>query len=179
MANSDLMQQLEDRAKAYPQRVALPEANEEKILRAAYEVKKRGTGLPILVGYPADISALAHDAVISLDGITVVDQTNQERIDALAGAYAKINPTLPERALKRMLKDPMNYAAVMVALGEADCMVAGLSHTTGEVIMAAEMIVGLKEGISTVSSMGILSVPGFAGYSPRHCRPRRLSCPRP
>lgn len=42
-------------------------------------------------------------------------------------------------------------------------MVAGLSHTTGEVIMAGQMLVGLKEGISTVSSMGILSIPGYQG----------------
>jgi phosphate acetyltransferase len=42
-------------------------------------------------------------------------------------------------------------------------MVAGLSHTTGEVIMASEMIIGLQEGISTVSSMGIASIPGYKG----------------
>jgi phosphate acetyltransferase len=52
---------------------------------------------------------------------------------------------------------------MMVKLGEADCMVAGLSHTTGEVIMASEMIIGLQEGISTVSSTGILSIPGYEG----------------
>jgi phosphate acetyltransferase len=51
----------------------------------------------------------------------------------------------------------------MVKLGEADCMVAGLSHTTGEVIMACEMIIGLQEGISTVSSMGIMNIPGYDG----------------
>ena len=159
----DFIKELESRAKANPQRVLLPEANEEKILRAAYEVKKRGIGLPILVGEPASISSLSESVGVSLDGMTMVDNTDQEKADALAGAYAKINPSLPERAVKRMLRDPMSYAAVMVALGEADCMVAGLSHTTGEVIMAAEMIIGLKEGISTVSSMGILSVPGYEG----------------
>jgi phosphate acetyltransferase len=62
-----------------------------------------------------------------------------------------------------MLKDPLSFAAMMVKLGEADCMVAGLSHTTGEVIMASEMIIGLDEGISTVSSMGFLSIPGYEG----------------
>jgi phosphate acetyltransferase len=159
----DFIKELEDRAKADPQRVVLPEAHEEKILRAACEVKNRGIGLPILVGEPASISSLSKSMGVSLDGVMVVDHSNQDEVDALAGAYAKTNPDLPERAVKRMLRDPMSFAAVMVALGEADCMVAGLSHTTGEVIMAAEMIIGLREGISTVSSMGILSVPGFVG----------------
>jgi phosphate acetyltransferase len=48
-------------------------------------------------------------------------------------------------------------------LNEANCMVAGLSHTTGEVIMASELIIGLSEGISTVSSMGIMDIPGYEG----------------
>jgi phosphate acetyltransferase len=51
----------------------------------------------------------------------------------------------------------------MVKFGEADCMVAGLSHTTGEVIMAAQMILGMRDDIATVSSMGILSIPGYNG----------------
>jgi phosphate acetyltransferase len=62
-----------------------------------------------------------------------------------------------------MLKDPLNFAAMMVRLGESDCMVAGLSHTTGEIIMASEMIIGLQKGISTVSSMGVASIPGYEG----------------
>jgi phosphate acetyltransferase len=61
------------------------------------------------------------------------------------------------------LRDPLHFASMMVKLDEADCMVAGLSHTTGEVIMASEMIIGLQEGISTVSSTGILSIPGYEG----------------
>jgi len=159
----DLIKDLEVRANACPERVVLPEADEEKILRAAYEVKKRGIGLPTLLGDPAGVSALAQEAGISLDGITVVDHSDREEAERLAEAYAKTNPSLPARAVKRMLRDPMNFGAVTVALGEADCMVAGLSHTTGEVIMAAETIIGLKKGISTVSSMGILSVPGYEG----------------
>lgn len=159
----DFMNELEIKAKADPRRVVLPEAGEEKILRAACEVKKKGTGLPILIGEIDSISALAQDSGISLDGITVVDHSNQATTEKLAEAYGKTNPNMPARAIKRMMRDPMNYAAIMVALGEADCMVAGLSHTTGEVILAAEMIIGLSEGISTVSSMGILSVPGYEG----------------
>jgi phosphotransacetylase len=38
----DVMKGLEARAKADPQRIVLPEANEEKIVRAAREVRDRG-----------------------------------------------------------------------------------------------------------------------------------------
>jgi phosphate acetyltransferase len=161
--STDIMKDLESRAKSRPQRVVLPEANEEKILKAARSVKDQGLALPILVGDPEAIAALATDAGISLEGITIVDHRIEEKVEELAERFSQECPDYPIRAVKRMLKRPLNYAAMMVKFDEADCMVAGLSHTTGEVIMAAQMVIGLNEGISTVSSMGILSIPGYSG----------------
>ena len=151
------------KARANPQRVVFPEANEEKILRAARQVRDMGIASPILVGEPKVVSVLAGGIGVSLDGITVVDHTDAGKVEQFASRYARINPDFPASAVKRMLKDPLHFAAMMVKLDEADCMVAGLSHTTGEVIMASEMIIGLEEGISTVSSTGILSIPGYEG----------------
>ena len=159
----DVIEQLQLKAKANPQRVVFPEANEEKILRAACQVRDMGIANPILVGEPKAVSALAASIEVSLDGITVDDHTDKGKVEQFASEYAKINPDLPTSAVKRMLRDPLYFAAMMVKLGEADCIVAGLSHTTGEVIMASEMIIGLQEGISTVSSTGILSIPGYEG----------------
>ena len=160
---TDVMEQLRIKAKANPQRVVFPEANEEKILRAACQVRDMGIAYPILVGDPKSLSALAGSIRVSLDGITVVDHTDAAKVEQFANGYAKINPDFPASAVKRMLRDPLYFAAMMVKLDEADCMVAGLSHTTGEVIMASEMIIGLQKGISTVSSMGIMSIPGYEG----------------
>jgi len=159
----NVMEQLQLKAKANPQRVVLPEAGEEKILHAARQVRDMSIAYPMLVGKPETVSAFAGSIGVSLDGITVVDHTNQEKVEHFATEYAKSNPDFPSSAIKRMLKDPLNFAAMMVRLGETDCMVAGLSHTTGEVIMASEMIIGLQEGISIVSSMGIASIPGYEG----------------
>jgi phosphate acetyltransferase len=161
--STDVMEQLQLKAKANPQRVVFPEANEEKILRAARQVRDMGIAYPILVGEPKAIYALAGSIGVSLDKITVVDHSDAGKVDQFATRYAEINPDFPASAVKRMLKDPLYFAAMMVKLDEADCMVAGLSHTTGEVIMASEMIIGLQEGISTVSSTGILSIPGYEG----------------
>ncbi len=160
---TDVMEKLQLKAKANLQRVVFPEANEEKILRAVRQIWDTSIAYPILVGEPRAVSALAGGIGVSLDGITVIDPTDAEKVERFAGGYAKINPDFPASAVKRMLKAPLYFAAMMVRLDEADCMVAGLNHTTGEVIMASEMIIGLQEGISTVSSTGILSIPGYEG----------------
>jgi len=159
----DVMELLRFKAKANPQRVVFPEANEEKILRATRQARDMGIAYPMLVGEPKAVAVLAGSIGISLDGITVVDHTDAGKVEQFMGGYARINPDFPASAVKRMLKDPLHFAAMMVKLDEADCMVAGLGHTTGEVIMASEMIIGLQEGISTVSSTGILSIPGYDG----------------
>ena len=159
----NVMEQLQIKARSNHQRIIFPEANEEKILRAARQMKDMGIALPILAGEPDKVVALAKAIGVSLEGIKVVNHTDATKVEQLIGEYVKIKQELPASVLKRMLRDPMNFAAMMVRLGEADCMVAGLSHTTGEVIMASEIIIGLQEGISTVSSVGILSIPGYEG----------------
>ena len=161
--SANVMEQLRLKAKANPQRVVFPEATEEKILRVSRLVQDMSIAYPILVGEPKTLSVLAASIGVSLESIKVVDHTDQEKVEHFVSGYSKINPDFPAAAVKRMLKDPLHFAAMMVKLDEADCMVAGLSHTTGEVIMASEMIIGLQEGISTVSSMGIMSIPGYEG----------------
>lgn len=157
------MEQMQHKAKARPQRVVFPESGEEKILRAARQLKDLGIASPILIGKPDDISVLAGKIGLSLDGIAIVDHADAARVEKYVEEYARINTDFPASAVKRMLRDPMNFAAMMVKLNEADGMVAGLSHTTGEVIMASQMIIGMQEGNSTVSSVGVASIPGYQG----------------
>lgn len=159
----DITEQLQTKAKANPKRVVFPEAEEPKILRAARQAHDIGIAYPMLVSRSENVSALARSIGVSLDGITVVDHTEQERVERFVTEYTKRNSDFPASATRRMLKDPLNFAAMMVLLGDADCIVAGLAHTTEEVIMASEMIIGLQEGISTVSSMVIASIPGYEG----------------
>jgi phosphate acetyltransferase len=160
---SDLMMTLEKKAKANPQRVVFPEAHEDKILQTARRVADAGIAYPTLVGAPEDIVPRAESIGVSLEGIAMVPHGDAAKIAEFSERYAAINPIFTVKMVAHMIKSPLQFAAVMVKLGEADCMVAGLSHTTGDVIVASEMIIGLQEGISTVSSMGIMSIPGYRG----------------
>jgi phosphate acetyltransferase len=157
------MDKLRLKAKADPKRVVLPEANEEKMLQAARQVKDAGYASPILVGDPAVVSAFASDIGISLEGIPVVNHIDEEKVEQYANEFVKIDPMFSVKSIKRKLKNPLNFAAMMVRFGEADAILAGLTNTTGDVIMSCQMIIGLAEGISTVSSMGIMSIPGYEG----------------
>jgi len=158
-----LLDELSSRAKANPKRIAFPEANDEKIIRAARQSLDMGVAFPVLVGDRNAISALAADAGVSLEGMEIMDNTDQVKLEYFIGEYLKKKTDLPASALKRKSRDPMYFALILEDVGEVDGVVAGLNHTTGEVILAAQMIIGIKEGISTISSVGIWSIPGFDG----------------
>ncbi|MCK4574255.1 MAG: phosphotransacetylase, partial [candidate division Zixibacteria bacterium] len=56
---------------------------------------------------------------------------------------------------------PLYFGAMMVRHDKADASVAGSINTTGDVIRAAIQVIGLKEGISTVSSCFMMTVPKY------------------
>ena len=57
----------------------------------------------------------------------------------------------------------MYTALMMQAVGRVNVTFAGLTHSTGDVIMAGQMVVGLADGVDTVSSVGIFDIPNWEG----------------
>jgi len=159
----DVKQYLRSKAKAHPKKVVFPETGEERILRAARESLDIGIAYPILVGKPEVVTAFASSLGVSLEGMAIADNTDEALVDGYVARYVAINATLGPKTVKRMMRLPLNFALLMEAIGEADCTVAGLTHSTAEVILAAQTLLGMQEGIETISSMGIWSIPGFQG----------------
>lgn len=160
----NLIEQIYAKAKEAPQRVAFPEATEEKILLCARECKDNGYCQPVLVGKEEDIRAAAANFGVSLEGIEVVDGYGEEFVNALVAEYLTVNNLFSEKSMKRRAAaDPMYTALMLQATGKVDVTFAGLTHTTGDVIMAAQSFIGMKEGVTTVSSSSIFNIPGYEG----------------
>ncbi len=159
----NIMDNIFQKAKNNKQTVAFPEATEEKILQAARECVDKEICLATLVGNPQSIEEAALSYNISLDNIHIYDAFNEETLKALISKYCKKYPLNSEKTMKRKSKDPIYTALMLQAIGEVDVTFAGLTHSTGDVIMAGQLVVGLKEGVSTVSSVGIFNIPGFEG----------------
>jgi len=67
------------------------------------------------------------------------------------------------KAVRRRAKRPMDRAMMMQAAGMTDITFGGIDCSTGDVIVAGQTIVGLADGIDTVSSCGIFNIPGWEG----------------
>jgi len=159
----DMMSKIYEKARKNPQRVAFAEAIEPKILQAAYEALSRGIAKPLLVGDPQAIRAAAAEVGVSLEGMKIVDGTDAEEQDRRIAQYMETGSLLSEKGLKRRCRDPLYYALILQALGIADVTFAGLAHTTGEVILAGQTVIGMRPDVGTISSVGVFDIPGYDG----------------
>lgn len=159
-----VIDQIFEKAKRNPQRVAFPEALNEKMMQAAYEAGAEGYIVPVLVGNAEEIREAAVKRGYKEDVFHIVDMADETYKNSLVEKYVALPETrLKEKALNRRMQDALQYAMVMQAVGEADVTFAGIDYTTGDVLLAGQMIIGLKPGITTISSIGLCDIPGYEG----------------
>lgn len=159
-----VIDQIFEKAKLNPQKVVFPEALNEKMMQAAFEAGNEGYIYPILVGNKAEIEQAIQERGYDLSVFTVVDMEDEEYRKTLIEKYIALPDTrLKEKALNRRMQDKLQFAMVMQAVGDADVTFAGIDYTTGDVLLAGQMIIGLKPGIETISSIGLCDIPGFEG----------------
>ncbi len=153
-----------DKAKSNPQKVAFPEGANEKIMQAAFECGAEGMIIPVLIGNSEELKELASERGYDSSVFTYVDLHDETYKNELIKKYIALpNTILKEKALNRRLMDPLNYALVMEAVDEVAATFAGIDYTTGDVLFGAQQIIGLKEGFTNISSIGLCDIPGYVG----------------
>lgn len=148
------------RARAGGKRPVFPEGHDERIVAAARRLKDLGIATPTLVGTSAEVGAAAARAGVSLDGLAVLDPAESARLAAYATLYSAGRPNANPNIAERLVRKPLFHAGMMLKAGDADAMIAGVTTTTGRVIEAGLMTVGLAAGIRTPSSFFLMIVPG-------------------
>lgn len=161
--NQRLMEELTARAKGAHKRVVFPESDCVDILRCAEILLREDIADVLLVGRQEEVEALAADNGVSIAGATFFDHTSEEERQRLVEPVLAASDMFKEKAILRRAKKPLNAAMFLVLTGAADCCAAGRVCTTGDVIIAAQTIIGLEEGVSSISSIGIVDAPGFEG----------------
>ena len=160
----DLMQILREHAAASPVRVAFPEGDNETMMQAVAKLTAEGLASCVLVGEGAQLRDLAAERGISLEGVEIIDVADEEGSAACCERYLA-HPDCqfkPKGAARRMTR-PLERALIMQVLGDVDVTFAGIDYATGDIILAAQTIVGLADGVDTISSVGIADVPGWDG----------------
>lgn len=150
---------MKSKAKDYRNRLVLPEATEERTLRAARALSDAQMVSELfLIGNKAAVAAAAEKAGIGLTGLTVIDPAQSEWLGDFANTFyekRKAKGMTPEQA-KTDMADPLRFAAMMLVKEKADAMVAGAENTTADVLRAGLTIIGTKPGVKTASSCFVM-----------------------
>ena len=151
-----------DRARKRPARVAYPEGHDPRIVEAAVKARQMGIAIPVLVGNPAEVTAIASRSGWNLDGITVLSPKDDGLLDRFADDYARTR-NLRTAIARKVVQKPLSFAGMIVKTGMADAMVGGVDTATASMIQAASLTIGLQPGITTPSSCFVMIVPDFQG----------------
>lgn len=161
--NEAFIADLTKKAKAAHKTIAFPEADCPEILECASKLLADDIANVVLVGNQAEIEQLAKEHGVALDGAQYFDNADEAARQSLVKPVLATGDDLSEKAILRKGKKAVNAAMLLVRAGKADCVAAGRVLTTADVIIAAQGIIGLAEGIQVVSSLGIVDAPGFEG----------------
>ena len=160
-----LLDSIKQEARRNPQRMAFPEAHDKRMMAAAARAAGEGYIQAVLVGDEARLRGLAEARGYDPDAFSYLDPADRARMDDLAERYAALPGTmLGAKAIRRRFDaDLLTLALAAEAVGDVDATLAGIEASTGEVIMAGQLVVGLAEGIDTVSSVAVAEYPEGSG----------------
>jgi phosphate acetyltransferase len=148
-------------AQADKKRIVLPEGEEERTIKASEIIKNDSLADVILIGDITVIKSKATEFGVNLDGIEIIDPKTSEKTDAYANEFYELRKNkgmTPEKALETM-QDSLYFGTMMVKMGEADGLVSGAIHTTGDLLRPGMQIIKTAPGIKVVSSFFIMELP--------------------
>ncbi|GAA5539866.1 MULTISPECIES: NADP-dependent malic enzyme [Brucella/Ochrobactrum group] len=140
-----------ERVRRQPKRIVFAEGEEEQVMRAAVSYVNQGLGTAILVGRDERIKDTAKAAGMDLDrpGIEIINARLSSRNSAYADyLYEKLQRKgYLARDCHRLINNDRNhFAACMVALGDADGMVTGVTRNYAVGLEDVRRVVDSKPG---------------------------------
>jgi phosphate acetyltransferase len=141
-------------------RIALPETDDPRVLRAAQRMAAEGIAEPVLVGATRTIEAAALAAGVDVSGLARVDPDDRESGLPCHEAASRALQAKGTDAdtVTELLRDPLYFAAALVRSGGAAGMLAGARTSTADTVRAALRILGPAPGVRLVSSYFLMEL---------------------
>jgi malate dehydrogenase (oxaloacetate-decarboxylating)(NADP+) len=145
------LQRIYDRVRRQPKRIVFAEGEEEQVMRAAVSYASQNLGTAILLGRDDVIAENARNAGVDLDrpGIEIINA----RLSRRNGIYADYLYERLQRkgylfrdAQRLINNDRNHFAATMVALGDADGMVTGVTRNYSTVLDDVRRTIDARPG---------------------------------
>jgi malate dehydrogenase (oxaloacetate-decarboxylating)(NADP+) len=153
----EMMRVVLNKAKSDPKRVVLAEGDDEKMVRAAYQLADQGIATPVLIGDQGEIWETMERLGLSFDP-EIVDP-DSDNLDPYADRLYELRQRkgVTRREAEDMIQDGNYLGSVMVEMGDADAMLTGLMHHYPEALRPPLRIVGTAEDADYAAGVYMLT----------------------
>lgn len=150
----NLLEHIVARAKSNKQRIVLPEATEERTLKAADRVLADDLADLILIGNPDELKTLAAKWDLhNIDKATIVDPLNNPKAEEYAELLAELRKKkgMTIEQARELVKNPLYLGCMIIKTEGADGQISGALSTTGDTLRPALQIIKCAPGVTCVS----------------------------
>jgi malate dehydrogenase (oxaloacetate-decarboxylating)(NADP+) len=140
-------------------RVAFAEGEEQKVIRAAYQIQEEGIATPLLIGRQSVIDEQLKNLGLEYKP-QVIDPDQFGKLDGYTKAYYELRQRkgVSVADVSKLMRDPNVFGSLMVKLGDADAFVSGLTYDYPDVIRPSLQIHHTAKGATRAAGVYIMIV---------------------
>jgi phosphate acetyltransferase len=156
---------IHEKARKLKRRVVLPEGTEPRMIDAAKKLTSEKIAAVTLLGRTSEIEKLAARQGLDLAQVELIDPPLSPDYPAYVDDFMELRKAkeITVEAARDAIAQPLYFGAMLVRHDKAAASVAGSVNTTGDVLRAAIQVIGLKTGITAVSSSFLMTIPEYRG----------------
>lgn len=149
-----MIKMLKDRNK----RIVFTEGTDIRILRAACKLNEEKILVPVLVGNPERIIAMAQENGLDIEGMVLVDSANYADFETMVHAMTELRKgKMSEEECRAALGKPNYFGTMLVKMNKADGLLGGATYSTADTVRPALQLIKTKPGSKIVSSCFIMN----------------------
>lgn len=150
--------------KKNPKKIVFTEGEDERVLEAAARLLSGTFLTPILIGDPKRIHEIAEDACLNIRDVTILQPHTYDKMDAMVDKMVELRKgKMNAEQCRAALQQGNYFGTMLVAMGEADCLLGGATYSTADTVRPALQLIKTRPGNKIVSSCFILVRPSATG----------------
>ena len=153
----EMMRVVLNKAKSDPKRVVLAEGDDEKMIRAAYQMTDQGIATPVLIGDQQEIWETMERLGLSFDP-EIVDP-DEDNLDPYADRLYELRQRkgVTRREADELIQDGNYLGSMMVEMGDVDAMLTGLMHHYPSALRPPLRVIGTAEDANYAAGVYMLT----------------------
>lgn len=153
------VQRISEKAQEKAARLVLPEATDERVLKAASLILKRRLASEVTLAGPAEpVLERADHLGLDLTGVRFSNPEDSSAFKDFARDFYELRKHrgMTQEQAETLIRRPVNWGAMLVRHGQADAMVAGADLPTSDVLRAGLLIIQTRPDVKNASSCFVM-----------------------